>query len=107
MNRLMRGLSNVLLKLLAKYLGPNVLHSYGKNDVMGRHELPHISFPLKTPMHNVIVTPAGANPFPIGRPFDEAKDSRALRKASTDMNDWNVGDTYSMSFNGSSIDLTT
>jgi len=106
-NRLLQGLTNVLLKLLAKYIGPNVSHSYGGKDVSGRHVLPHIAFPLKTAMYNVIVTPVGATPPTMGELFNETTESRAVRKASTDMNDWNVEDTYSMSFSGSCIDLPT
>lgn len=107
-NTFMRGVSDVLLKLLRRYIGPNVLYSYGEKDASGKRQLPHISFPLKTAMYNVIVTPEGATPPVMGEPFEESDESRCLRKNSTNVvNEWNLGDTYSFSFSGSCVDLPT
>lgn len=106
-NVFMKGLTNVLLNFLMKYIGNDLAYSFGGKDKDGRDELPHIAFPLKTAMNDVIVTPAGEIPPPMGAPFVETNESRTLRKASTDTNDWSLVDTYSMSFTASSLDLPT
>lgn len=103
----MRGLTNLLLKILVKYIGPDLEYSFGGTTATGRHELPHISFPLKTAMYNVITTPAGEAPPPMGEPFVETEESRTLRKACTDTNPWSLDDIYSMSFSTCSLDLTS
>lgn len=103
----MRGLGNALLKGLVKFIGPNIEYSFGGKDSSGQNELAHISFPLQTAMYDIVRTSPGETPPPMGQPFVEAEESRALRKASADTHDWSLEDTYSMSFGGSSIDLPT
>jgi hypothetical protein len=80
-------------------------YSFGSKT--GTKELPFISFPLKSAMYNVIVTPFGETPPRMGEPFAETEQSRSSRKESLDTNTWSLEDTYSMSFTASSMDLTT
>mmetsp|Transcript_9933 Transcript_9933/g.22207 ORF Transcript_9933/g.22207 Transcript_9933/m.22207 type:complete len:450 (-) Transcript_9933:94-1443(-) len=100
---LTRGLSTVLLRLLSQYVGPDMSYSFGgKNDSV----LPHIAFPLKQAMQEVVVTPAGSTPPSLGLPFNESDESKSLRKAMS-ADEFNLDSTYSMSFASSCVDLPT
>ena len=99
-----------LLKLLVRFIGNDLEYSFGSTKATEGSRLPFISFPLKTAMNDIIVTPSGEAPPRMGEAFVETEttESRTLRKgSSTDAKDWSLEDTYSMSFTASSIDLTT
>lgn len=101
-----KGLSSLLLRLLSQCIGP-VTYSFGGK---GSQELPHISFPMKQAMENVIVTPAGAKPPVMGQRFVESEESISRRKISTangGVDEWDFGSIYSMSFASSCVDLPT
>lgn len=103
-----RGLTTLFLRLLSRYVGPGMSYSFGGKDNTTKDELPHISFPLKTAMENVVVTRAGSTPPSMGQPFVESKQSISERMVSSvKINDWNLDDTYSMSFTSSCVDLPT
>lgn len=106
---LMKGLANALIKLLVRYIGNDLEYSFGNTtNATGESKLPFISFPLKTAMNDVIVTPFGEVPPQMGEPFIETNESRTIRKRSAiDAQHWSLEDTYSMSFTASSLDLTT
>jgi hypothetical protein len=102
----MKGLANALLKLLVRCIGNDLEYSFGGSMDGG---LPFISFPMKTAMNDIIVTPAGETPPRVGQPFVETKKSWNMQKDSSteDAKHWSLNETYSMSFAASSIDLTT
>eukprot|EP00977_Amphora_coffeiformis_P011724 scaffold2849_cov174-Amphora_coffeaeformis.AAC.15 len=101
LNRLFRGLSGVLLGLLAQRIGNNIQYSLGERAADGKRQLPHIAFPIQTGMATFLVTPPGETP-PVMRSEDFTDTTKAT------VNDWKTdGTTYSMAFRGSGIDLTT
>jgi hypothetical protein len=99
-----RGLASVLLRLVETF-NSNVHYSFG--DTKGL-EKGHIVVPAYTFFEQVIATPPGQIPPPIGELFVESVESIAARKRDSNLlGKWNAVDTYSLSFYSMYIDLPT
>lgn len=98
-----KGLCSILLNVV-KSIGKNMHYSFGDKKSI---ELPHIVFPAWTSFDALVVTKPGDTPPPMGEEFPESKESVAARKASGSVGEWNMENTYSMSFHSMYVDIPT
>ena len=95
------GLCSLLLKMSSKF-NPQLHYSFGDEN-----ERAHISFPASTFFEEMVITPPGETPPPIGQGFEEDPVAAQQRKSYKTKVDWNTSDTYSMSFHSMYLDFPT
>lgn len=99
-----RSIALVIMGLIQQLIG-NVNFSFGDadNDVV-----PSIALPLYQSADQLVVTPAGEEPPPLGeRDFGETEAARRLRRATPVGSErYDVGATYSFDFHTMYVDLT-
>lgn len=99
-----RSIAHVIMGIIQQLVG-SVNFSFGDatNAV-----LPSIALPLYQSADQLIVTPAGQSPPPLGeRDFGESDaDRRARRQTPVGSEAYSVGDTYSFDFHTMYVDLT-
>lgn len=98
---LANGMCNILLKMSQKF-NPQIHYSFGDDK-----ERPHICFPASTFFEQLLITPPGETPPPLGVEFEESPQSVQLRKAYKSKIDWNTEDTYSFAFHSMYLDFPT
>ena len=96
-----KGMCSILLNLVRSF-NPNVHYSFGDKT---QEEKSHIVIPAWTFFERLVVTKAGDSPPAMGEAFPESQDSINARKSSKSVGDWNIEDTYSMSYYSMYIDL--
>ena len=93
------GLCSLLLKMSSKF-NPQLHYSFGDDN-----ERAHISFPASTFFEEMVITPPGETPPPLGKAFEEDPVVAQQRKAYKTKINWNTNDTYSMSFHSMYLDF--
>jgi len=99
-----KGLCSMLLNFMQRLMA-DIHYSFGDSS---NNEYSHIVFPLKN-IDRLVITKEGETPPKLGSVIHETEDSIAKRKSlrEHEFREWNVTDTYTMSFNTMYVDLPT
>jgi hypothetical protein len=100
---LTRGLLGLLIRCLERFFS-DLRYSFGDTEGL---EMPRVAAPAHSSFERVAVTPRGEVPPTISEdPFPESKEASSARRKAKNW-DWNMEDTYSMTYYSMYIDLPT